>query len=117
MAQPALATALWLLLALVGLILLFESKRRQHSIPVRAPLRNTSLDFVKTIGRLYFQRKDNRNLAIKMTNHWLEYIRSRYTLPTSKLDGEFEKRLSFKTGIDIEEIHTIVYQAWRPADL
>ena len=111
MAQPALATALWLLLALVGLILLFESKRRQHSIPVRAPLRNTSLDFVKTIGRLYFQRKDNRNLAIKMTNHWLEYIRSRYTLPTSKLDGEFEKRLSFKTGIDIEEIHTIVYQA------
>lgn len=111
LSQPALATALWILLALVLLILLFESKRRQHYIPTRPPLRNTSLDFVKTIGRLYFQRKDNRNLAIKMTNHWLEYIRNRYTLPTSKLDEDFEKRLAFKTGIEKEEIHALVYQA------
>lgn len=116
MSQPALATAMWLLLGLVLLILLFESKRRQQFIPPRPPLKNTSLDFVKTIGRLYFQRKDNRNLAIKMTNHWLEYIRNRYTLPTSRLDEEFEKRLAYKTGIDKEEIHTLVYQAKFLAD-
>lgn len=114
--QPPLAWALWLLVALFLLIYLFESKRRQKIIPIKKPVNNSSLDFVKTIGRLYFQRKDNKNLADKMTAHFLDHVRSRFNIATSRMDEEFEKRLAYKTGIAHSVIHTIVYQAKYLAD-
>src|ERR1700733_1812649 len=53
LANPSLRWAFWLLLSLFLLIYVFESKRRQRLIPVIPGLRNSSLDFVRTIGRLY----------------------------------------------------------------
>ncbi len=53
--------AFWMLLLLFLIVFLFESKRRQRLVPVIGALRNTSLDFVKTIRRLYYQRRDNHN--------------------------------------------------------
>ncbi|MBC7848406.1 MAG: hypothetical protein H7Y31_01655 [Chitinophagaceae bacterium] len=111
MQQPPLAWALWLLLALFAFIYLFESKRRQKQIAVRKPLKNTSLEFVKTIGRLYYQRRDNKNLVGKMVAHFFGHVRSKYNLSTSKMDDEFEKRLAFKTGIELQTIRDIVYQS------
>ena len=111
MKQPALAIAIWLLLLLFAFIYLFESKRKQKIIPIRKPLQNSSLEFVKTIGRLYFQRKDNKNLAGKMTANFLEQVRSKYNLPTTRLDEAFEKKLAFKTGIEHTVIRNILYQA------
>lgn len=110
MKQPPLAWALYLLLFLFACIYLFGSKRRQRMIPVKAPLRNSSLDFVKTIGRLYFQRRDNKNLVQKMTTHFQTHVRSRYNIPSFHLDEEFEKRLSYKSGQPQEAIHQLVYQ-------
>jgi hypothetical protein len=67
-------------------IYLFESKRRQRPIPVIQALQNTSLDFVRTIGRLYFQRRDNHNLAVKMVTHFQDQVRTRYNLAATALD-------------------------------
>lgn len=103
-----LAMAFWLLLLLFGLIYLFDSKRRQRMIPRIAPLRNTSLDFVRTIGQLYFQRRDNRNLAGKMAVHFQDQVRTRYHLPVTSLDEEFVKRLAFRTGYARESLQEIV---------
>lgn len=103
-----LAMALWLLLALFLLIYLFDSKRRQRMIPTIAPLRNTSLDFVRTIGRLYFQRRDNRNLAGKMAVHFQDQVRTRYHLPVTALDEEFVRRLAYRTGYARESVQEIV---------
>ena len=50
-ANPGFRTAFWLVLLLFALIYLFESKRKQRIIPVIHPLKNTSLDFVTTVGR------------------------------------------------------------------
>lgn len=107
--QPGLAAAFLLLLVLLVLIYLFESKRKQRIIPVIPPLKNASLDFVKTIGRLYFQRRDNKNLAQKMTVHFQDHVRSRYGIRNSLTDPEFEKRLNWKTGYDINAIKDLVY--------
>jgi len=111
MKQPPLAWAMLLLLGLFLLIFIFGSKRKQRPIPERKPLRNTSLEFVKTIGRLYFQRRDNKNLTDKMTAHFMDHVRSRYNMTTSRMDAEFEKKLSFKTGIEYAIIQNVVYQA------
>ncbi|WP_431215597.1 hypothetical protein ACQ86N_13470 [Puia sp. P3] len=70
LSNKSLRWAFWLTLVLFALIYLFDSKRRQRMIPLISPLRNTSVDFVRTIGRLYFQRRDNHNLAMKMVAHF-----------------------------------------------
>jgi hypothetical protein len=109
MKQPALAWTIWLLLLLFLLIYLFESKRKQRAIPVKPTLQNASVDFVQTIGRLYFQRKDNKNLAGKMTTHFLEQVRQHYNITTSTLDQNFEKKLSYKSGHTPEDVKDLVH--------
>ena len=104
-----LSWAFWLVVVLFAIIYLFESKRKQAIVPVIPPVKNASLDFVKTIGRLYFQRKDNKNLALKMSAHFLDNVRNRYNLPTSVLNDEFENKLAYKSDYDKAAIHDIVY--------
>jgi hypothetical protein len=106
--NEALRWAFWLLLLLFALVYIFDSKRRQRMIPAIAPLRNTSLDFVRTIGRLYFQRRDNRNLAGKMAAHFQDQVRTKYRLPVTALDEEFVKRLAYRTGYSRESLQDIV---------
>src|SRR5450631_1285723 len=93
----SLRWAFWLTLILFLLIFLVESKRKQRAISEIPRLRNASADFVKTVGRLYFQQKNNQNLAGKMTHAFLENIRSAYNMPTSVLDDEFSRKLAFRT--------------------
>lgn len=106
--QPPLAWAFWLLLLLILLIYFFESKRRQRPIPVIQPLQNSSLDFVRTIGRLYFQRRDNHNLATKMVAHFQDQVRTRYNLPVSALDEELADRLAYRTGCQREALSRLI---------
>ena len=101
--------AFWLVVVLFAIVYLFESKRRQAIVPVISPVKNASLDFVKTVARLYYQRKDNKNLALKMSAHFLDNVRNRYNLPTSVLDDEFENKLAYKSDFDRAAIHDIVY--------
>lgn len=107
--NESLRWALWMTLAIFLLLFLFQSRRRQRIVPLLQPLRNTSLDFVKTIGRLYFQKRDNRNLAQKMVVHFTDHVRTKYNMPTSVLDDQFIDRLAFKSGFNREELKQIVY--------
>jgi hypothetical protein len=107
--QRSLTFAFLILLLLLLLLYVFESRRKQRMIPIIPPLKNSSLDFVKTIGRLYYQRRDNKNLAYKMVAHFLDHTRSRYNMRTSLMDEEFEKRLAYKSGYNIEGIKDLVY--------
>jgi hypothetical protein len=75
-ANPALRWAFWLLLALCAIAVFTNLFRRQRVIPVRKPNRNTTVEFTQTIARLYYNKKDNRNIALKMIQHFMEHIRS-----------------------------------------
>lgn len=108
LSNKALSWAFWLMLLLFVPIFIFESKRRQRPIPVIEPLRNTSLDFVRTIGRLYFQRRDNLNLALKMVNHFQDYVRSQYNLQATALDEELVEKLSYKSGYQRESLMRLI---------
>lgn len=101
----------WGLLTAIITLLLFvlvEMRRKQRYIPVVTKPKNDSLEFVKTIGRLYYDKGDHRNLSKKMSAYFLEYVRNRYKLSTSVLDDKFVKDLQFKTGIDEDELQAIV---------
>jgi len=106
--NKSLQWAFWLLLALFALIYGFDSKRRQRMIPLVSPLRNTSLEFVRTIGRLYFQRRDNHNLATKMVSHFIDHIRTRYRMSVTAFDEDFINRLSYRTGYPRERLAELI---------
>jgi hypothetical protein len=106
--QKPIAFAFWLLLLLLLVYVLLEMRRKQRYIPVTRKLRNDSMDFVKTIGRLYHDKGDHRNLCRKMAAYFLEHVRTRYKLPTNELNEEFVKNLQIKSGITEEEIRPII---------
>ena len=108
LANDVLRWAFWLTIALFGIIYIFESKRKQRVIPSIKKLNNTSLDFVKTIGRLYYQRKDNKNLAQKISTHFLGYIRTTYNMSTSQLNDDFVNRLAFKSGYSAALVNDVL---------
>jgi hypothetical protein len=107
-ANPSLRWALIVAMIALVIYVLMEMRRKQRPIPVIHPPKNDSLDFVKTIGRLYHDKGDHRNLCLKMSAYFLEHVRTRYKLATSNLDDEFVKNLSYKTGIAENELKGIV---------
>jgi hypothetical protein len=90
------------------LFVLLGSRRRQRKIPEHAKPKNDSLDFVKTMGRLYHDRRDHQNLAKKMAVYFSEHVRTRYKIPTHTLDENFIKTLHYKSGYPEEELSRIV---------
>lgn len=106
--KKSFKAAFWLLIGLLLLYVLSEMRRKQRIIPVQKKPANDSLDFVKTIGRLYHDKGDHLNLSRKMSAYFLEHVRSRYKLPTQRLDEAFVQNLVYKTGAQEELIRQIV---------
>lgn len=99
LSQPSLAWAWYLLLATGLLYLIFRAKRRQRVIPVLEKNTNTSLEFIGTIGRLYFLQNNHRKLALQKMKLFLGYVRDRYHLQTKELDEQFVNQLVSRSEI------------------
>lgn len=108
LSQPALRWAWYTLLGLAVLYLAFKAKRRQRIIPVLEKNENTSLEFINTIGRLYFFQNDHRQLALQKMKLFLGYVRERYHLPTKELDVNFQQQLALRSEVPEEVIKKIV---------
>jgi hypothetical protein len=106
--QPALRYA-WYLLLITGLLfVIFNSKRKQRVVPIIKPLENTTVDFTKTIGNLYYQQKDHHDIINKKITYFLERIRNQYMLDTKVLDEHFAKKLELKSGKKQEDIQRVI---------
>ena len=105
---PAMRAALLTAILSLLLYVLLEMRRKQRYIPVVGKPKNDSLNFVKTIGRLYYDKSDHKNLSRKMGAYFLEHVRSRYKLLTGNLDDEFVKTLQYKSGAEESTIRGIV---------
>jgi hypothetical protein len=99
-----------LLTAILALVLyvVLGSRRRQRMIPLYAKPRNESLDFVKTMGRLYHEKRDHKDLAWKMGVYFLEHVRSTYKLSTQELNQDFISNLHVKSGYPEDKLGSIV---------
>lgn len=105
---PALRWAWYVMLISMLFYILFRIKRQQRIIPIVKPYENSSLQFIKTIGRLYFNKGDHNDISKKQITYWLEYIRSKLYINTNKLDKEFIQNVSDKSGIDKSYIESII---------
>ncbi len=107
LSQPALAWA-WYTILFMGLMyLIFRAKREQRIIPVLRPNTNTSLEYVKTIGQLYFQNGNPKQVSTQKMNYLQEHIRVRYHLQTNDWDAEFREKLAQKSGVAKELVDKI----------
>ena len=86
------------------LLFIFGIKRRQRIIPLINPPVNDTVTFVQTIGRLYYQNGDHRNLAVKKIYFFLDYIRSKFFIQTDLSDETFVEKLAAKSGIEKDRI-------------
>jgi hypothetical protein len=107
LSQESLRWAWYVLLGMVLLFLLFRAKRDQRMIPVMELNTNTSLEFIHTIGRLYFIQNDHRALALGQMKLFLSFIRGRYGLLTKSPDEVFIRKLSEKSQVGANNIRII----------
>ena len=105
--QPALKWAYFITLSGLLIYLIFEGKRRQRIIPIMEVPKNTSLQFVETIGSLYYNQKDHKAIAEKKIMHLFAHIRTKFYLKTIEIDQEFKSDLSNKSGISLREINDL----------
>ncbi|HKC34585.1 MAG TPA: hypothetical protein VKB95_00930, partial [Chitinophagaceae bacterium] len=97
--HPPLYYAFLIVIGSLLLFIAFGGKRRQRLVPERVLNTNTTISYTETIGRLYLQKKDNRNIALKMFTYFLEQVRNNYYLNTQNLNNEFAEALSRKSGV------------------
>ncbi|MCH2196384.1 DUF4350 domain-containing protein [Kordia sp.] len=106
--QPALRWAWYLALLFLAIFIIFNIKRKQRIVKVLKPLENTTLDFTKTIGNLFYETKDHQNVVHKKITYFLEYLRTEYFMDTQVLDEKFCKRLHQKSGKSLEETEQLI---------
>lgn len=114
--NPALKYAWWIFLGGLLLFIFFNAKRKQRIVPVIEPLRNTSLDFVKSIGNLYLQEGDFHDMMAKKAQYFLNKVRLDLLIDTQNLDEEFAKKLQLKTGKPMEMINEAISLIKRAQD-
>ena len=108
LSKPALKYAWFTTLGALLLFMIFRAKRRQRIIPIIEKLPNTSIAFAKTIGNLYYQEGNPKDIINKKITFFLEYLRNTYLLDTQNLNQDFKRRLHHKTGIPQEEINRLI---------
>lgn len=100
----ALSWAYNTLLFSIILYIIFAGRRRQRIIPVMKTPANSTLEFVSTVGSLYYQQGDHKNIAAKKITYFLDQVRSRYMIKTDELNDETLGRISARSGIEAHEV-------------
>ena len=104
--RPPLRWALYAALIGVLLAMIFTARRRQRVIPVIKPPANVSLEMVRHIGSLYFQRHDNADLLAKKFAYFTEEVRKLTLIDVDDATHRDDNALllSQRSGLDRDEI-------------
>jgi hypothetical protein len=108
--NPALRMAFYITLFSLIVYVLYQLKRRQRIIPVIEPVTNSTLGFVNVVGQVYYEQRDNSNIAQKQAAYFLEHIRTKYYLKTTVLNQEFAESLGQKSGVAPQLVQQILNQ-------
>ncbi len=107
LSQPGLRYAWYLSLAFLILYMIFVGKRRQRPIPVLEKLQNTSLEFIKTVGKLYYTERDHRGICMHKMKLYNNFLRSRYSINANSITEELKERIAIVSGVSPENVNKI----------
>lgn len=108
LSSPGLREAWYVFLFSILFFIIFNAKRKQRVIPIIKPLKNKSVEFIRTIGNLYRQEGDFHEMMAKKAHYFLSKVRTELLIDPQKLDEEFEKKLELKTNKTSQEIKKAV---------
>lgn len=115
---PALSYTFWIIIALALIWLSTNIWRRQKVIPIQKPNVNSSIEFTQTIARLYYNKKDNHNIALKMIAYLQDHVRNKYYMNYTGINETFGQLLAAKTGLAparmqalVDTIYTVQHNA------
>ncbi|MEH6408524.1 MAG: DUF4350 domain-containing protein [Leeuwenhoekiella sp.] len=100
--------AYYILLIMAVFWVYFEGKRKQRSIPVVKPLPNQTVSFTRTIAGMYLEKKEHKQIAVHQINHFMEYLRSRFAIPTADQGIEFIDKVAAKSDIPREKVKSLI---------
>ena len=96
-------------LTLIGVLLfvIFEGKRKQRNIPIITPLKNQTLAFTRTIANMYYEKSEHKSIAEQKITYLLEFIRTKFHVPTVKVDADFYKQVAARSSNSIEKVESL----------
>ncbi|MBV7441226.1 hypothetical protein KRX57_07320 [Weeksellaceae bacterium TAE3-ERU29] len=115
--NKSLKYAWYTILVSIILFAFFTAKRKQRIIPIKEPVTNKSVEFVRNIGNLYLQEGNDKDMAHKKATYFLQKVRTELYIPTDELDDAFARKLQLKTNQskeNIEEAMRLIKKAIHP---
>ncbi|MEM6865694.1 MAG: DUF4350 domain-containing protein [Bacteroidota bacterium] len=106
--QNSLKWAYYLTISGLLLFVVFKAKREQRIIPVIKPLENSSVEFARTVGALYYQNRDHADLIHKKVTYFMAYLRNRYHMELSHISEKTIRELAAKSGKDKKEVKKLL---------
>jgi hypothetical protein len=107
LSEPSLRWTWYLLLIIALLYVIFRAKRKQRIIPVLEENTNTSLEFIQSIGTLYFQQNNHAKLCQQKMKLFLSFIRERYNIVTHNFDDKQLVKLAAVSDVSEAKIRKI----------
>jgi len=100
LSERPLRVALYLCVAAALLYIVFRAKRRRRLIRVMEPNTNTSLEFVRMIGHLYYDQQDHRFIAEQLWNQFRDHVRVNYYLKATLKENNWVAQLANKSRVE-----------------
>ncbi|MBV6644675.1 MAG: hypothetical protein KI790_04465, partial [Cyclobacteriaceae bacterium] len=97
LSQPALRWALYLGVFTLLVMLIIQARRRQRAIPLILPPENSTMEYVRTIGNLFFREGNHKLAADKLVAHFYSEIKRKYFLEPV-FEESFYHQLAGKSG-------------------
>jgi len=104
----SLRWAFYLILSLALIYLIAATRRQQRIVKLIEPLRNSTLEFVQAIGRLYFIQRNHPKLIQMQMRYFLHFIRERYRVKARTPDLIQMDILSQRSSVSKEHILAII---------
>jgi hypothetical protein len=104
LAQQSLRYAYVLFVIAWVIFVLFMGKRKQRMVPVYDAPKNQTLDFIETVGQLYYNQRNNGDVVNKKIAHFADYVHSVFYLKFRPEDATFRKDFAGKANIPIKRV-------------
>lgn len=106
--MPGIKMAYILLLITAILFVFFTAKRRQRIIPIIKPYENKTLEFVETIGRVYYNSKNHKDIAEKKYQYFRNFLLRTYNINIADNKTIKHEIISEKAAVDIDVIKKLL---------
>ena len=109
---PPLKLAWYLLLGFILVFVIFNGKRRMGIIPVLPARKNTSLEHIQLLSKLYHQKNNHYAISAKVFGNFLSYLNSELRINTKQVNNKVIDEILLRTGLERDEISS-VFTTWK----